>query len=104
MLVTETRAEIQLQTILDKTAQRLVEAQEKVLKTLPELSSLTFISKWGCDGSSGHNAYKQKLVNAEDTDECLFVFSTMSFGRILAIHRRCIVAQLNSFLPEKHTN
>lgn len=74
ILITETRAEIKLQAILDKTAQRLVQAQEEVIKTIPD-SCFTLISKWGCDGSSGHSNYKQKFQNTEDTDEFLFIFS-----------------------------
>lgn len=75
ILVTESRAEIDLQAILNKTAERLVEAQKKVITSVLPNSSFTLISKWGCDGSSGHSAYKQRFENSEDTDEYLFVYS-----------------------------
>lgn len=77
--MTQSRAEIELKAILNKTAERLVEAQREVVTSvLPsQISSLSFtlISKWGCDGSSGHSAYKQRFENREDTDEFLFVYS-----------------------------
>lgn len=73
--VTETRAEIKLQAILDKTTERLVEAQTEVLKNVPSNSSFTLITKWGCYGSSGHSTYKQKFEDSDATDEFLFVFA-----------------------------
>lgn len=77
--MTQSRAEIELQAILNKTAERLVEAQREVVTSvLPNLKpnpSFTLISKWGCDGSTGHSAYKQRFENSEDTDEFLFVYS-----------------------------
>lgn len=73
--ITESRAEIKLQAILDKTTERLVEAQSEVIKSVLPSSSFTLVSKWGCDGSSGHSTYKQKFENTEATDEFLFVFS-----------------------------
>lgn len=73
ILVTETSAEIKLQANLDKTTERLVEAQSEVIRSvLPCDSSFTLISKWGCDGSSGHSTYKQKFEDSEATDEFLF--------------------------------
>lgn len=75
IIVNETRAEIKLQAILDKTVERLVAAQCDVLKNLSSDSSFTLISKWGCDGSSGHSTYKQKFSSSDDTDEFLFMFS-----------------------------
>lgn len=79
IVVTQSRAEIELQAILNKTAERLIEAQREVVTSvLPNISpnsSFTLISKWGCDGSSGHSAYKQRFENSEDTDEFLFVYS-----------------------------
>lgn len=77
--ITETRAEVKLQAVLDKTAQRLISAQREVITGCSsfgnEAPSFTLISKWGCDGSSGHSTYKQKFADTEATDEYLFVFS-----------------------------
>lgn len=76
IVVTETRAEINIQALLNKTVQRLIEAQSEVINSvLPTNSSFTLVSKWGGDGSSGHSTYKQRFENDEDTDEFLFVFS-----------------------------
>ncbi|KAL0879456.1 hypothetical protein ABMA27_003207 [Loxostege sticticalis] len=71
--VTESRAEIKLQAILDKTAERL--AQDEVIRSVLPRSYYTLISKWGCDGSSGHSTYKQRFENTNATDEFLFVYS-----------------------------
>lgn len=73
--VTESRAEIKLQAILDKTAERLVKAQTEVIRSVLPRSYYTLVSKWGCDGSSGHSTYKQKFENTNATDEFLFVYS-----------------------------
>lgn len=77
IVITETRAEIKLQAIMDITAQRLISAQREVITacSLGGDSSLTLVSKWGCDGSSGHSTYKQKFSDSRDSDEYLFVFS-----------------------------
>lgn len=73
--VTEIRAEITLQGILDITVKRLLKAQEEVIKTLLPNANFTLICKWGCDGSSGHSRYKQKFADTAHDDEFLFVFS-----------------------------
>lgn len=75
VLVTETRAEIKLQAILNKTASRLIEAQTEVIRNVLPRSSFILLSKWGCDGSSGHSTYKQRFENPNATDEFLFVYS-----------------------------
>ncbi|XP_048005624.1 uncharacterized protein LOC125241277 [Leguminivora glycinivorella] len=73
--VTENRVEINLQALLDKTAERLVQSQREVIGNLPSSTSLRLISKWGCDESSGHSTYKQKFTDNASTDQYLFVFS-----------------------------
>ena len=75
IFISETRAEIKLQAILDLTAKRLANVQSDVFVNLLPTSSFILISKWGCDGSSGHSIYKQKFNDSNDTDEFLFVFS-----------------------------
>ncbi|XP_077272350.1 uncharacterized protein LOC143902954 isoform X2 [Temnothorax americanus] len=49
----------------------------EVMKTLSEkkLENLTLIGKWGCDGSSGHSQYKQKLDENSSSDESVFFTS-----------------------------
>ena len=76
--VTETRIDLTLQAILDKTAKRLVAASNcnsSVRNCLPNSSSFKLILKWGCDGSSGHSTCNQKFSGSESTDEFLFLFS-----------------------------
>lgn len=67
VIITETRAEIQLQILLDKTAQWLISAQREVIDTCSSGGDLSFtlVSKWGCDGSSGHSTYKLKFTNID---------------------------------------
>lgn len=73
--VTETSASIKLQSLLNHTAQRIIET-----KSIDELQSLhgktlVLISKWGMDGSSGHSQYKQNFVDNSATDCNLFTIS-----------------------------
>lgn len=65
--ITDWKAEVRLQALLDHTADRILVAQNEVLKTLTaeQCSKLSLICKWGCDGSSGHSEYKQTFVNSQ---------------------------------------
>lgn len=67
--VTNTLAEINLQSLLDHTATRLLVHLKDVLDTLStnECSSLELISKWGCDGSQ-QTQFKQKFDNSTESD------------------------------------
>ncbi|CAB3225829.1 unnamed protein product [Arctia plantaginis] len=40
-----------------------------------QLENLILIVKWGCDGSLGHNEYKHKLDDENDSDEHIFFTS-----------------------------
>lgn len=78
--ISETRAEVSLQALLDATARRLCEVQYAVLQPLVEAGNNEFIlySKWGCDGSGGHSKYKQKFTSdASSNDEYLFMFTVV---------------------------
>lgn len=72
IFLTETCAEIKLQSLLNLTAKRLLIVQRDVLNAKffdkEEIEHLSLITKWGFDGSSGHSSYKQKYVgtNADD--------------------------------------
>ncbi|EFN78616.1 hypothetical protein EAI_09019, partial [Harpegnathos saltator] len=58
--ISETFAEIKLQSIIDCTVKRLIKIQEAVINSvLSDLcnNSLLLICKWGCDGSGGHSLY-----------------------------------------------
>lgn len=76
MVVTESKAEIELQSLLDHTASRILESEKSVLDSLPvESDNLTLIGKWGFDGSTGHSEYKQSFANSSLDDSSLFVTS-----------------------------
>lgn len=68
--VTNTSAEITLQALLDHTTQRILETQIDIIERFSEekLGNLKLICKWGCDGSSGHSIYKQKLSEEDISD------------------------------------
>ncbi|XP_067634314.1 uncharacterized protein [Eurosta solidaginis] len=74
--ITEVSAEIELQNLMDHTSTRLLQSfTEEKLKSLPK--ELAMITKWGCDGSSGQSAYKQR-INVDDetiTDSNMFMAS-----------------------------
>lgn len=71
--VTETLAEIKLQSLMDHTATRLLKDLQKMLVTLEEEErrSLVLLCKWGCDGAQ-QAQYKQKFKCDSDSDANLF--------------------------------
>lgn len=71
--VSDTSAEVSLQSLVDHTTRRLLKHLKEVLSQ-HICCNLTLSYKWGCDGSSGHSRYKQKFDNTyeEKTDEYLF--------------------------------
>lgn len=73
ILVTETSAKVSLQSLLDHTVYRILQHQNDVVDRFSEdqLKNLILICKWGCDGSSGHSRYKQKLSEENDSDESI---------------------------------
>lgn len=72
--VTETHAEVELQSLMDHTVKRLCKAQEEVLQTITDLTNLEIIVKWGCDGAE-QNRYKQKFSEENSSDESMFSIS-----------------------------
>lgn len=70
--VTETCAEVNLQGIMNHTAERLLIHLEDVLKTLSDNErDLQMICKWGCDGSQ-QAQFKQKFENDSGCDSHIF--------------------------------
>lgn len=75
LTVTETSVKVSLNSLLDHTAQRIVQLQKEVVTHHMNVKSLTFceavlIVSYGCDGSSGHSNYKQKFTcNKDDPDD-----------------------------------
>lgn len=73
--VTEKSASVKLQSLLDHTANRILESQSiDHLQAYAEKEML-LISKWGMDGSSGHSQYKQNFTDNTATDSSLFSIS-----------------------------
>jgi len=74
--VSDFKAEVVLQSLLDHTALRLCEVQMSVLEASIGISRLTLRYKWGFDGASGQNLYKQ-IANFEESnfsdEENLFI-------------------------------
>ena len=68
--ITETTAGVDLQEILNKTAESIV-----TLVDIDQSTTTTLVCKWGFDGSSGHSAYKQIFVDSDNTAEFLFLIA-----------------------------
>lgn len=66
--VSDSQADVELQSLVDHTASRIVQLQADVLDSIDDYD-LTLIGKWGFDDSSG-----QKTINDFD-DSSLFVTS-----------------------------
>lgn len=60
-IISESRVELNLQNLLNKTVDSIVKTNKDRLKTNKDglSSNLTLECKWGMDGSSGHSRYKQ---------------------------------------------
>lgn len=76
--ITESRAEIKLQSILNLTTQRLLLAQNEVIASFSsfDLQELELICKWGCDGTSGQSTFKQKFADDDGTKTDANIFFT----------------------------
>lgn len=70
-------AEVILQSLLDHTCIEILKEQGDVVNSLGPQESTNFRSlfKWGCDGSSEHNEYKQKFIKGESSDASVFLTS-----------------------------
>jgi len=58
-----------LQSLVDHTASRIIKSYPQGFEEQKLLNDnntiLTAIYKWGCDGSSGHSTYRQKINDTE---------------------------------------
>ncbi|GBN57958.1 hypothetical protein AVEN_268673-1 [Araneus ventricosus] len=72
--VTETCAEIKLQSLMDHATMRLCKVQEDVLKSVRDLRTLDIIVKWGCEGAE-QSRYKQKFSSENCSYQSLFHIS-----------------------------
>lgn len=73
--ITESLAEIYLQELLDHTVFRIIQCQWSVVASfsVENITSMTLITKWGFDGSSGHSEYKQ--ICTEDFSDSQILFT-----------------------------
>lgn len=76
--VTECSAVVKLQALLDHTANRILLTQMDVIKSLASenVRNLNLICKWGCDGTSGQNMYKQKFSDDDGSKSDANIFFT----------------------------
>jgi len=90
--IDESRAEVELQSLLDNTASSIIELQNNIIETMPEniVTNLTLIGKWGFDGSTGHSEYKQKFSNGDLDDRSLFVTSYVPLQLVTQIDNTII--------------
>lgn len=72
--VTESCGQIGLQELLDHTVTRILKS--KLQNEVAEFpNELQMLSKWGCDGSSGHSEYQQKFTDPNTSDKFMFLTS-----------------------------
>lgn len=60
--ITDMSATIKVQSLLDHTTHRIIQVQEEIIDAYIEdidFDVLTFVYKWGIDGTSNQSAYKQ---------------------------------------------
>lgn len=96
--VTETEAIVPLQSLLNHTATRLVQAQKNVLdgQSLDESDTLVLLSKWGFDGSSSHTQYKQKFISEIADDKYMFLTSLVPLRLIYSKNDKTYTLWQNS--------
>lgn len=88
--ITETCAEVRVQSLMDHTIKRLLlHLGEEVLKqlTIAEKKSLVLISKWGCDGSQ-QTQHKMKFENETDSDGNIFQSSVVPLQLVYGKERK----------------
>ena len=73
--VTESYAEIKLQSLIDHTILRLYSSYSDFIKNhISTYTEIFALFKWGCDGSN-QSLYKQKWIQEGSSDENLFSIS-----------------------------
>lgn len=77
--ITETKAEIDLQNLLDHTVERIFKTFDEKIVSDIDKEELVLISKWGCDGASGQNEFKQNFSedSIEVSDAFMYMVSTV---------------------------
>jgi hypothetical protein len=77
--VTESKAEIDLQNLLDHTVKRIFQSFDEKTVSQIDKDQLVLISKWGCDGTSGQSEFKQKFSEntSNVSDTFMYLVSTV---------------------------
>lgn len=77
--ITETVCNIQLKALLNHTCSRLIVLVKDKLENLVRegFNDFSLLLKWGCDGSSGFNEYKQKFMDPSCSDAHIFLTSVL---------------------------
>jgi len=88
--ITDNVAEVPLQSLLNHTAERIVQLQKDIIIGSMEYSKTTeleaiLICSWGFDRSSGHSAYKQRysdmsVSNTNDENFCYYAYTVTSIN------------------------
>lgn len=84
--ITEQEALVELQSLLDHTASRLLLS----LSSMEFPSEVTLLYKWGFDGSSGHNEFKQVFETDSGSDTSV-VITTVVPLRIISKNDNSII-------------
>lgn len=90
--ITETCAEVRVQSLMDHTIKRLLlHLGEEVLEQLTESEkqSLLLISKWGCDGSQ-QVQYKMRFENETDSDANIFQSSLVPLQLVYGAEKKML--------------
>lgn len=89
IIVSETLAEVKLQSLLDHSVSRLCKYLEEVLYVIDfeETQNLELIWKWGCDGSQ-QSQFKQKFTDENNDDANIFQSSCVPIKLIANVNER----------------
>lgn len=75
IVISEISAQINLQNLLDHTISRLIQVEGVDITTSSEIKQIVCESKWGADGTSGFNPFKQIFMQEQNADKYLFLMS-----------------------------
>ena len=89
--VTERLAEVDLHSLLNHTAERLVLYLEEVIKTLTESGRkhMKLSTKWGCDGSQ-QTQFNQKFEDDSNSDASIFQCSMVPLQLTCGVNKKVI--------------
>lgn len=82
MKIIETKAEIDLQNLLNHTAEKMFKSFDIKMITKIDKEELILISKWGCNGASGQNKFKQKFLDNSINASDAFIYMTSTADSI----------------------